>query len=67
MRKVLSAMLAVLFLVMLAMPAFAAEAENKVVAPRYTYIHILSSDLSINESTGIASCKASCYAASGHT
>lgn len=67
MRKVLSAILAVLLVVSLTIPSFAATTDKNVVSPRYTYIKMLTANLSIDESSGVSNSRASCYSANGYT
>lgn len=68
MRKVLSLILAFILIMACAVPAFAATVpEDTVVSPQYTYIKTLAANLTIDENTGVASCRAYCYAASNYT
>lgn len=67
MRKVLSAILSVTLVVLFAIPSFAAVTDDNVISPRYTYIKMLTANLSIDEDSGISTSKASCYSASGYT
>lgn len=67
MRKVLSVVLALVLAGVLAVPSLAAVPEDTVVSPLYTYIQTATANLSIDESTGIATCKASCYSVKGYT
>ena len=67
MRKVLSALLAVLIFMMATGQVYAAVPENESISPLYTYIKEIATQFDINENTGIASCEASCYAANNYT
>lgn len=67
MRKFLSAILSVVMLLTLATPAFAALPDDTIVSPQYTYIRTITANISIDEDTGIATCKATCLSASGYT
>lgn len=55
MKKIFALMLAIVMTALVASPAYAAVPET--VQPRYTYIDSASASLSINTSTGIATCK----------
>ena len=67
MKRILSVICAIVMLAVMAVPAFAAVPEDTVVSPQYTYIKSNSVNLTINESTGVATCTSSCYATSGYT
>lgn len=67
MKKVLSVILAVTLIIILAVPCFAATASENGMSPRYTYIKLLTANLTINESSGISTSKATCYSLSGYT
>ena len=67
MKRIIVALLAIAMLSAMAVPAFATPTEAAVVSPRYSYINSNSVDLTINQTTGVASCKSSCYASSGYT
>lgn len=57
MRRIISILLVCVFIASCAIPVSAAELNN--VQPRYTYVFDVQAILSINESTGIASCSGS--------
>ena len=67
MRRVCAAMLAVVLLVLLTVPCFAATAEDNVIMPRFTYMKVLTAYFDIDENTGISTSRASCYSLSGYT
>lgn len=67
MRRILTAILAIILLITSAPFCFAAEVETPVITPRYTHIHNNAVDLDINTTTGIAECFASCYAPGNYT
>ena len=67
MRKVLSAILAMMLIVSLAVPSFAAATGENAISPRYTYIKMLTAHLSIDENSGVSNSRASCYSANGYT
>lgn len=67
MKRIFAAILTIVMLAVMAVPAFAAVPENTVVSPQYTYIQSNYANLTINESTGGATCTSSCYATSGYT
>lgn len=54
MKKAISLIFVAVLLIGLAMPAFAATDTG--IQPRYTYIQSVSTNISINQSTGTASC-----------
>lgn len=65
MKRILTLLLAIVLLLSLTFPAYAAVVEP--VQPLFTYIHLLDKSLSINESNGTANCYADCYIDSGLT
>ena len=67
MRRILSVILTIFLLVVSVLPCFAAETDTTVITPRYTHIDINKVNLTINETTGIATCFASCYAIGTYT
>ena len=67
MRRCLSAALAVILVVLFAVPCFAATANEDVIMPRYTYFELLTAGLIIDENTGISTSDASCYVMNGYT
>lgn len=67
MRRILTAMLAIILLMVSVLPCFAAEIDTSVVTPRYTHIHNNKVDLDINTTTGIATCFASCFTMGDYT
>lgn len=67
MKRIFATILAIVMLAAMAVPAIAAVPEDTVVSPQYTYIKSNSVNLTINESTGVATCTSSCYATSGYT
>lgn len=67
MKKVLSVILALMTLIAATVPAFAAAPDISVVSPQYTYIQTINIGLDIDETTGIATCSASCYATGNYT
>lgn len=67
MRRCLSAALAVILVVLLAVPCFAATTGDNTIMPRFTYFELLTCGLTIDEDTGISSSNAFCYSVSGYT
>ena len=67
MRRCLSMALAVMLVVLLAVPCFAATANDNVIMPRFTYFELLTCGLTIDESTGVSSSNASSYSVPGYT
>lgn len=67
MRKVISMLMSLVMFFTVAIPCFAATPDETVVSPRYTHISSNSVDLTINETTGIATCNATCYAPGTYT
>lgn len=67
MKRVMMLLLVVSLLWSFAIPAFATVPNDTVVQPRYTYIKTHITNLTIDETTGIATSKASCYAVGGNT
>lgn len=67
MRRCLSAALAVILVVILAVPCFAATANDNVIMPRFTYFELLTASFIIDEDTGISSSNASSYSVPGYT
>lgn len=67
MKRVFSVILILVMIMTLATQAFAALPDETIISPQYTYIKVLTADLSIDESTGVSTSRATCYAASGCT
>ena len=67
MRRILTFLLALALLATSILPCFANEAETPSVTPRYTHIALNTVNLDINETTGVATCSASCYAIGDYT
>lgn len=67
MKRVFSIFFAILMLAVMAVPASATASEDPGVSPRYTYIKSNSVNLTIDQSTGVATCTSTCYATSGYT
>ena len=67
MKQIIALFLVVCLLGAIIQPAYAAEPQDVYVTPRYIYIDKCYSEFSINESTGIATCKAYCYSLDGYT
>jgi hypothetical protein len=63
MKKIFATLLVAVLLIATAFPAHAALPDPPI-SPQYNYIETYGVGLSINESSGIASCTASCLAAS---
>lgn len=66
MKKVYAILLATILLISTAFPAQAALPDQPAV-PLYNYIDAYDVNLSIDKTTGIASCSASCYTSSNNT
>lgn len=62
MRRIFTILLASILLMAFVIPCFAIEADTPNVSPRYTHINNNQVSLTINETTGIATCCVSCYA-----
>ena len=56
MKKTISLLLVCIIFLGLITPATASASDNTGVRPRYTYIHLLINDFSINSSTKVAYC-----------
>lgn len=67
MKRTLTFLLVISILMSIAIPAFAAVPGDTIVQPQYTYIKTHSTNLSIDEDTGITTSRASCYAIGGYT
>lgn len=67
MKQIITLLLAICLLSVIIQPAYAAESQDAYITPRYAYIDKCSTGLSIDESTGIATCKAYCYSLDGYT
>ena len=67
MKQKITFLLVVCLLISLVQPVSASSVNENYVSPRYTYISRCSSGLSINESTGVATCRASCNTSAGYT
>lgn len=67
MKRIFATILAFVMMAVTAVPAFAAVPGDTVVSPQYTYIQSNYANLTINESTGVATCTSSCYATSVYT
>jgi hypothetical protein len=67
MQKTVSLVLVVVLLTAMTVPVFAAVLDDTTVSPRYSYIQTCAASISIDESTGVSSCRAYCFAASGYT
>lgn len=67
MRRFLSAILAVVLVVIFAVPCFAAETDENVIMPRFTYFILLTADFTIDEDTGVSSSNASSFSVDGYT
>lgn len=65
MRKIYVILLVTILLISMAIPAHAALPDPPVT-PQYDYIETCRVGLSINESSGIANCTASCYVATNN-
>ena len=66
MKKILAILLASITLFSLAFPTQAALPDSSA-SPRYNYIETYDVDLTINKTTGIASCSASCFVYGNNT
>ena len=66
MKKIFALLLATILLISTALPAHAALPDPPV-SPQYNYIDACNVNLTINTSTGIASCSASCYTTTSNT
>ena len=66
MKKIYAILLATVLLISTAFPAQAALPDQPAV-PMYNYIDSYNVNLSIDKTTGIASCSASCYTSSDNT
>lgn len=62
MKRVMLAFLALLMVMISLVPAFAAEQDNMIVPQRYAYIKDYNANLQIDETSGIALCRAHCQA-----
>lgn len=66
MRRVITLILAWVTLAAMATNAFAAQPEEPIVSPQYTYIHVVSEGLNVIDSTfGVLEASAYCAATSG--
>lgn len=65
MKKIYAVILATVLFVLMVTPAYAALPDPPIV-PQYNYIETCDVGLSINKSSGIASCTASCYVATNN-
>ena len=61
MKRICVLGLALLLIVSLVTPCFAAGTSESAPSPRYAYIGVNTVHLEINESTGIAQCDADCF------
>ena len=60
MKRILSFALVLTLAFAMILPVMAAE-NDQTISPRYSYISMLETDLTINPSSGIATCGATCY------
>lgn len=67
MKRVFTTFMVLVMLLSLSMHGIAAQVEDNIVSPKYTYIQKNTVNLSINENTGIATCKANCYTLGTYT
>lgn len=67
MKRFVCILLALILMASVATPAMAATQNEQVISPRYTYIMTNSVTLTIDETTGVATCNAYCYATSNYT
>lgn len=67
MRRCLSMALAVILVVLFAVPCFAATGDENVIMPRFTYFELLTASFIIDENTGVSSSNASSYSVAGYT
>lgn len=67
MRKFCCILVATVVLFSCIISPLAAVPDEPIVTPQFTYITWYSTSVIIDESTGIAQCEASCYAAIGYT
>ena len=65
MKKICAILLVIIMLLSTTLPAYAALPDPSIT-PQYNYIETCRVGLSINESSGIASCTASCYVATNN-
>lgn len=61
MKRICTLFLAMLLTVTMVIPCYAISEQESAVQPRYTYIGVNKSGLTINETTGIAQCSSYCY------
>jgi len=66
MKKIYSIILTIIVLFSMVIPAYAALPDPPI-SPQYNYIDAYSVNLTINQSSGIASCSATCYTSSSKT
>lgn len=66
MKKIFAIILATVLFVLMVTPVYAALPDPPIT-PQYNYIDTYSVGLSIDKSTGIASCSASCYTTTNNT
>ena len=67
MKRICSLLLVVALFVSLSISGNAVEVDNSGISPRFTHISTISFDLTIDESTGNASCSAYCYTVEYYT
>ena len=66
MKKIFVILLATILLFSMVIPAYAALPDPPA-SPQYSYIETYDSGLSINQTTGIATCSASCFVYGNNT
>jgi hypothetical protein len=67
MRRFLSSVLTAVWVLLFAVPCFAATPDENLIMPRFTYFKVLTAGLSIDEDTGVSSSNASSYSVAGYT
>ncbi len=60
MRKIISLLLAMILILMCVFPATAAPSNNSIISPQYLQIQTASTNLTINQNTGVSTVTATC-------